>query len=1834
MYEISLQEKIDSSELIFKGRVISQLTKWNQDNSLIITLSTVQIETLFKGSSTLGSTVLIRTIGGEVGNSILETSSLLTLSQNDYGLFFCKNFDLNAVYDVYSSKQGFLKYVQGKVIAPFVDENQKDLEKNIIFETGIHPTSYNFNAPVPQFNLVGGGITFSPSVLSSGTSSEITICGSGFGTIGPNTTHFIAFANADDGGSPSYIAPAPSSYVSWSDTTIVVVVPTPAGTGPILVSIAGVDTYSTDTLTVPYAILNAGNDKIPLLHNLNGAGGLTWSLNTNMTGNYEPALIRAMDTWRCATGINWIVSPTPVLISAASAADGFNVIARGTVPSGVLGVCYNYYTSCNGGANWNITGQDIIFKTSASWYYSTGTPGSFQNDFESVVLHELGHAHILGHVVEISDMLFYALGSGNFNRTLTYYNIVAGTYVMNLSQGSSPCPITPIIQDFPTGCSTPILTDAWIFESPSAPDNSSCFGPTDILVDFSNLGIDTVFQLDIHWTVNGIVQLPLSWTGALGSNDEISDYLLGNYNLSDSAYTIQIWFDQVNGGQEIQTSNDTVIYSFHPIPCFPNNASIINFEVIDASVCLSSEDIIVDLVNTGINDLTSCWLYYSADGIVQDSVLWMGLIAPNDTAQSISIGTHSSFYPSIDFVTWIGSPNGVNDPYNVNDTLYQTVTPLTLRGTYSVGGSSADLPSLMYAASLLNDYGICDDVVLNIKSGSYTERIYFDSIPTPNPLYTVTIQSEANHVDSVHFNYLTGGGFPTNSLMEFDSTRNIILKDLTFHFDDGSYYEEMIHIQNGASDLLFENLFLDLSDPNYANNETGKTAFSVFGNGIVNTRPCNDLVFRNNKIEYGAHAFEFVNGAIISSGVFPTGWLIENNTVTNQNNVSLKIQGGSGTVIRGNVFDSQNTAGSSGYKQLTFTDCQDSVLLSHNHFNYNGIRDLLLFEDCDNTASTPIRIYNNSINLTYSGYTSDSKSAIKINDSDFFEVWNNTILSAAQALSSNYGYNIYASSSDSISCINNQLVNSNNVGVLLIQNTGFYSDYNNIYTNSGSYLSRVNGTSNINFAVHQTNTGLDANSTNLNPNFPNSFYLVPTNFGLNDLGTPLASITTDIVGNFRDLVTPDVGAYEFDHYNYDIGIPSSTIDNSLICSNTLTSIFVDVKNYGQMPVDSFFIYININNQQFDSVLIHQTIVPGATSSILVGGYLLTGLLENTVEAETSMPNGILDLGSYNDSFGMLLFTQLNGVFSVGGASSDFIFLNDATTYLDQNGVCGPVTFNIQDGIYNGSIVDEMVIHAYPGMSELNPVTFQSQSGDSSLVVFSMSDPVFSLQGVKYMNFNDLGFNPNSALDHAIGLDSCSHITVSHCYFEDGRILDQNIFPAGQEGIDNILIEYSHFEGGSGIYFEGLSTVNADTVTIKNCYFTDFARVALEGISNVSFDNNSIELSYSFNWYVPGIDNCSNLSVTKNQWIFCNVGFSIVDSYTENGGMNVVANNFIRSRRRPIYVSGSSDIYIVNNSINHTNDETPSAEYGVFLEDLSTLTFKNNIIHSEFNDPLIYIPIGEVVLFNPNNNLYSNNSDSLVKAYGVVPATYYSFIEWQNLGKDSLSLYGNPFYTSTTDLHVSNLILADSNAISYPFITDDFDGELRNPTHPDIGADEFNLDLFTLHDIELNAIVTPDTNDCVQADSIRISVVNHSIFPIDSFKVNTLLFNQVYDSVWIAQVILPNDTILVNLGSFNFSRNTLYKWAFEIVAPNGQQDNYFLNNASNTDYIFYDAFSIEVRESDCNGDTRLYIPQFTNASILWSTGGTTESISISSPGTYSVDVTDSQGCVYTSTVTVN
>jgi hypothetical protein len=467
MDEVSLNKKIDKANLIIEGKVIEQTSFFNIQHDFIYTCSKVEIYKYFKGVTNAKSLYII-TEGGVVGDKLLSVSPSSKPDTGNVGLFILipssipfPDDNQASTYTFYSGVQGFIKYnLKTKTASePFhiYKDIYNELYSIIIKQTGKSYnaiTSFNINNfSIPSVNLRSGVAvisSFSPTLTSAGTNSIITIHGSGFGASRGSST--VGFKNADDGGK-TYIEPYPNQYILWSDTQIKVKVPSTAGTGLIQIDV-GSPATSNDVLVIKYAELNASADNTDeaqtAIVGLNKEGGITWRMNADVDDDkmVKESFLRALTTWKCNTLINWKLGATTLV--KKTILDSINVVTfgeKGTLADGTLAVCYSYWGRCQTTSDWILQEADVVINPLANWEYGPELPTGTEYDFESVILHELGHGHQLAHVIDDTDLMNYSIRNTEVKRTLKQSNITAANDVLSRSLSGTFCgyPIATIL---------------------------------------------------------------------------------------------------------------------------------------------------------------------------------------------------------------------------------------------------------------------------------------------------------------------------------------------------------------------------------------------------------------------------------------------------------------------------------------------------------------------------------------------------------------------------------------------------------------------------------------------------------------------------------------------------------------------------------------------------------------------------------------------------------------------------------------------------------------------------------------------------------------------------------------------------------------------------------------------------------------------------------------------------------------------------------------------------------------------------------------------------------------------------------------------------------------------------------------------------------------------------------------------------------------------------------------------------------------------------------------------------------------------------------------------
>lgn len=471
MVPVLLEQRVNQSEMIVMGKLVEQQPYFGTDGH-IYTFNRIEVSAWLKNVHAV-SVVGVITFGGVLGDHAeLVHPSLKLRPENEYVIFLKGDgfeVDNKSIRQsepaliqsfAYSDGQGALTYQFGKYSDAYYPQKQTEeqLFEKIESITGAAaytpdgelytPRPFNSGHLDDRMNPI---TSFSPNPTNSGTivsGDFLSIDGSGFGA-GPGN---VWFPNADDGGSTLTATGVSSDYVSWSDTHIEAKVLTDGGTGVFQVN----SISSGSSLTIDYSHLSVNSSfylwsevtrQRYYLRDMDGSGGYTFLYNSTTQGGFsnhtlaKAAFERALETWRCNTYINWRPGGTT---TSGVANDNLSIVTWSTtLPVGVLGTAYSYYigsgtASCQqANTIWCLDEVDVAYDSTYNWEYGPALPSSGEYDFETVSLHELGHAHGLGHRIASGELMHYALSSGVAIRTPATKEITGGNVKMAYSTAAT-----------------------------------------------------------------------------------------------------------------------------------------------------------------------------------------------------------------------------------------------------------------------------------------------------------------------------------------------------------------------------------------------------------------------------------------------------------------------------------------------------------------------------------------------------------------------------------------------------------------------------------------------------------------------------------------------------------------------------------------------------------------------------------------------------------------------------------------------------------------------------------------------------------------------------------------------------------------------------------------------------------------------------------------------------------------------------------------------------------------------------------------------------------------------------------------------------------------------------------------------------------------------------------------------------------------------------------------------------------------------------------------------------------------------------------------------------
>ncbi len=594
----------------------------------------------------------------------------------------------------------------------------------------------------------------------------------------------------------------------------------------------------------------------------------------------------------------------------------------------------------------------------------------------------------------------------------------------------------------------------------------------------------------------------------------------------------------------------------------------------------------------------------------------------------------------------------------------------------------------------------------------------------------------------------------------------------------------------------------------------------------------------------------------------------------------------------------------------------------------------------------------------------------------------------------------------------------------------------------------------------------------------------------------------------------------------------------------------------------------------------------------IGTHLKANLESININDSLQLPTSI-DTSAFIE-----IVAPLNGTYLINAqGNGDYLNFNEAVNDLIIKGVSGAVVFNADSGIYNEQIRIPSII----GVSATNTITFKSTNNDNSSVnlIHTHTNPqnnyTVLLENTSFVNFENLTITSGYSNDYGKVIDITG--LTHHINFSDNYIIGSESYYGNSNmalvslssfSSSNITILNNFLQNGYyGVFFEGYSSMSDNIISGNTMINQGGYGIYAFRQSNLKISNNYIytDLFSSYYYGIFCFEERGDLQINANQIIaknFNNIFGVFLYDCIGNIQNSIIANNFISLQStlgsaNGIVLENDSILQVYYNSIsivgNNSNSNT------LKIQKSSNLVFKNNIISNTAFGTAINAEICNQCQ-SDYNNIYSNgiigklNIDDIPDLVSWIAAT--------QVDSNSVSVF--PQFYSDTDLHTTNIKL-NGKAIPISGITEDIDGQLRNSSTPDIGADEFDPPAY---DLKTEAFINLPSG-CGLSNNEKIEVIIENAGTSNFIAGNAIIkysidFSQQLIAETINRNIVSGDTIHYAFANpASLSVNTL------------MHDTLFLIKA----WVEYGNDSIHANDSIQNISVTKYIPAapFTSDTII-------------------------------------
>ena len=1160
----------------------------------------------------------------------------------------------------------------------------------------------------------------------------------------------------------------------------------------------------------------------------------------------------------------------------------------------------------------------------------------------------------------------------------------------------------------------------------TAPSNPLSTGLQPVKVELQNHGTVNLSSALIHWQVNGIAQTSFPWSGSLGykANAEVQ---LGSYTFNGGTiYSIKAWTTNPNNSTDCDNYNDTALKTNLITPlCGIYTIGGSNPDFATFTEAAST------LNTVGI----TCPVTFRVRNGTYNEHIILNEVAGNSSVNTITFESESG--DSSLAVLNYNVTDLINN-YNliISGTDYLTFRKLGIKRTI---GTNIIIQNQSHHIQFLNNIlagiskgNLTYDSVLTIKNNNFIAG-QFISIAQPDTVQTSKIVIENNTFQLCSTN--CGTPVVLDKTKGFSIRRNTAFSYYNVINLTACSYGSVVNntIQKQSSGLISIYL-LNSKAVEIDSNRIASTYNSTSGSGkAIDINNSFDIRVRKNAISYP-------NQLNSCYGIGLSGTC--SSILIGNNSISRVAYGISLAANTSNVSIYDNTIRRADVNAI---DLKGSAIscTSNRIFNNNG------------GLSIQVKVSNSKIANNYIQACNADPTGISVISGST----NNSIVFNSVNITSPDGMNAkcISISGGTGSIIENNIFNNAAGGYSFYSTVSagsFTSDYNDLYSsgNKTGYTGSVNYPG---LADWQAISNGDLHSIAVLPYFTNDTVLIPNHISINNAGLPIAGISTDIDGTFRNATTPDIGAKEISPCITDAGIEAITAPTSPVGTGN-QSIKLMLRNHGNTTLSNVLIYYSVNGNVQAPYAFAGSLPPGLSTEVDAGQYNFTSI-NNKIRAWTNSPNSVADCDFINDTSQSQIYQPLCGVYTIGGVNPDFMTFTDAAYALNTVGISCAVVFKIRNGTYN----EHVIINEVAGNSQLNTITFESQSGDSSQVLLqyiltnSAYDYTIILNGTDYMFFRHMGIKRVNGAMNIVFQNNSHNLTF------EGNILGDMYSPS--TSYDTIItitgnnLPLSSIEIGqpsakfnSGILIEknklsdiytygsaaepGISLLNTSGAVIHNNSIYVKANyphgIVLNKTKNTDISDNTVSV------YISGSGTCINsskdtnlvcnnniLSITGNT----NTSQTIANVQVQDGYIAKVSNSTLTNTLTAINTNGIL-LSGVNNVVKIFNDTLSGGSKGI----RNIMTGNDISIHHTIIKDVkgigISIETGSLKVY--SNRLYNIENGTGISISSSNNEIYNNFIHLKGYstakGISILSSSGNKI--TFNSIHIQSIDLVNGRAI--------------------------------------------------------------------------------------------------------------------------------------------------------------------------------------------------------------